>query len=81
MGFACLQRARLTGYEALFRGRPVPACRLPGVALERILMLGRRIDMECIVESEHAHACLLISVFRDIGRVQAAVVITIGQDV
>ena len=41
-------------------------------------MLGRRIDMECIVESEHAHACLLISVFRDIGRVHAAVVITMG---
>ena len=46
-----------------------------------MLVLDLRTHMTCILESERAHACLFISVFRDIGRVQAAVVITIGQDV
>ena len=40
----------------------------------------RRTHMACILESERAHVCLFISVFRK-GRVQAAVVITIGQGV
>ena len=59
----------------------VPACRLPRVALERMLVLDLRTEMACIFENERAHACLFISVFRDIGRAQAASVITIGQGV
>ena len=54
----------------IFRGRLAAACRLPGVK-----------HYACILGSERTHTCLFISVFRDIGRVQAAVVITIGQDV
>ena len=44
-----------------------------------MLLLDLRTDMAFILESERAHACLFISVFRDIGCVQAAFVITIGQ--
>ena len=46
-----------------------------------MLLLDLRTDMAFILESERAHVCLFISVFRNIGRVQAASVITIGQGV
>jgi hypothetical protein len=75
---ACSELAR-QATKQIFRGRPVPACRLPGVALERMLVLDLCTHMACILESECAHECLFISVFRDIGHVQSAVVITIGQ--
>ena len=46
-----------------------------------MLVLDLRTDMACILENDRAHACLFISVFRDMGRAQAVSVITIGQDV
>ena len=62
---ACSELARQATKDDF--SRPTgPACRLPRVALERMLVLDLRIDMACILENERAYACLFISVFRDI---------------
>ena len=64
---ACSELARQPTKDDF--SRPTgPACRLPRVALEQMLVLDLRTDMACILESERAHACLFMSVFRDIGR-------------
>ena len=67
VGFACLQRGIARQATKDDFSRPTgPACRLPRVALKRMLVLDLRTDMACTLESERAHACLFICVFRDI---------------
>ena len=62
---ACSELARQATKDDF--SRPTgPACRLPRVALEQMLVLDLRTDMACILENERAHACLFISVYGDI---------------